>query len=141
MTTETELAEKLNRIQALFAGAASEGERAAASAAKERVEARLQTLRKDATKEVSFSLNNPWSQRLLIALLRRHGFEPFRRPRQRHSTIMAVLPERFCDEVLWPEFTRLDDTLQQYLDEVAQSVICKAFHGDAAAPVAQARTG
>lgn len=54
---------------------------------------------------------------------------------------MATLPERFCDEVLWPEFKRLDDTLQEYLDEVAQSVICKAFHGAAAAPVAQARTG
>ncbi|MCO5169729.1 MAG: hypothetical protein M9894_25605 [Planctomycetes bacterium] len=129
---EAELTEKLQRIQALFAGATSDGERAAAGAARERVEARLAALREQQPTEVAFRLTNPWSQRLLVALLRRHGFQPFRRPRQRHTTIMARMPKQYCDEVLWPEFVRLDETLVQYLDEVAARVICKAVHSDPA---------
>lgn len=129
---EQELAERLERIQALFAGATTEGERAAAAAAKERVEERLAALRQCALKEYRFSLNNPWSRRLLMALLRKHGYQPFRRPGQRRTTVMARVPQAFLDEVLWPEFCRLDETLQQYFEEVASRVIAKAIHADQA---------
>ncbi len=126
---EAELAEKLKRIQALFTGATTEGERAAAAAAKERVEGRLEELRAEAPEEFSFSLTNPWSRRLLVALLRRHGIEPFRRPGQRRTTVRARASKRRVDQI-WQEFVRLDETLVEYLDEVASRVICDAVHAD-----------
>lgn len=129
---ETELAERLRKIQALFAGATTEGERAAAGVAQERVAARLEALRKEAAEEFQFSLSNPWSRRLLIALLRRHQIKPYRHHRQRHTTIMARMSRRFCDEVLWPEFSRLDETLRGYLEEVATRVIGQVVHADQA---------
>jgi hypothetical protein len=126
---EAELAEKLKRIQALFAGAATEGERAAALAAKERVESRLESLRAEAPEEFSFSLTNPWSRRLLVALLRRHGIEPFRRPGQRRTTVRARGTERRINQI-WREFRRLDETLVEYLEEVASRVIRDVVHTD-----------
>lgn len=44
MTTEAELKEKLRKIEALFAGAATGGERDAAQAARERIQAKLRHL-------------------------------------------------------------------------------------------------
>lgn len=130
--TEQELAERLERIQALFAGATTEGERAAAAAARERVEERLKALRQCALVETRFTLNNPWSRRLLVALLRKHGYQPYRRRGQRYTTVMARVPDGFVNEALWPEFLRLDETLQQYFEEVATRVIAKAIHADQA---------
>ena len=130
--TEAELAERLHRIQALFAGAATEGERAAAAAAKERVEARLNALKQEARKEYRFALDNPWSRRLLMALLQRHGIQPYRHRGQRRTTIMARMSESFLNEVFGPEFTQLNDTLAEYLDEVASRVIAKVVHANQA---------
>lgn len=131
---ESELAERLQRIQALFEGAATEGERAAAAAAEERVAARLEALRQEAEVEYRFSLNNPWSRRLLMAVLRRHRLEPFRRHGQRRTTIMARMTRRYFNQVIGPEFTRLDETLQQYLEEVASRVIAQVIHANQAEP-------
>jgi hypothetical protein len=129
---ESELAERLRKIQSLFAGATTEGERTAAGAAQERVAARLEAFRQEAAEEFQFSLGNPWSRRLLIALLRRHQIRPYRHHRQRHTTIMARMSKRFCDEVLWPEFSRLDETLKGYLEEVATRVISQVVHANQA---------
>ncbi len=127
---ERELAEKLRRIQALFAGATTEGERAAAAAAKDRVAARLRETQAERVEEFQFKLNNGWSCRLLVALMRRHGVEPYRRRGQRHTTVMAKTTQRHSDEI-WREFAQLDDVLQQYFDEVAARVIAQAVHADA----------
>ena len=131
---ESELADRLRRIQAVFEGAATEGERAAAAAAEGRVAARLEALRQEAEVEYRFSLNNPWSRRLLMAVLRRHGLEPFRRHGQRRTTIMARMTRRYFDRVIGPEFTRLDETLQQYLEDVASRVTAQVIHANQAEP-------
>src|SRR5437762_10551706 len=84
MSTEARLREKLRKIEALFAGASTAGERLAAEAALERVRARLAELeRRDAAIEMQFSLPDPWSRRLFLALCRRYGLEPYRLRRQR----------------------------------------------------------
>lgn len=137
---EQELIEKLRRIQALVDGAATDGERAAAESAKARVEERLAACaREDPPREYSFSLENAWSRRLFVALLRRYGLRPYRYPRQRRTTVMARVSKRFCDEVLWPEFCGLDKTLRAYLDEVAERVIAEAVHADGSDVEAAAR--
>lgn len=129
---ERQLLEKLALIEALHSGAATAGERDAAAAARDRIRNRLRQLQsEDAPVEYSFKLPDHWSQRLLVALLRRYQIRPYRYPRQRRTTIMARVPKRFVDEVLWPEFQELNRVLRQYLADVTERVIATALEPDA----------
>jgi hypothetical protein len=104
MTTDTRLRDKLHKIEALFAGAATAGERAAAGAAAERIRARLrQTEGAEQAIEMKFSLSDSWSRQLFIALARRYGLQPFRYRRQRRTTMVRG-PKSFLEQFLWPEF-------------------------------------
>lgn len=131
MADEAQLRERLRKIEALFAGAATAGERIAAEAALERVRARLAEIgRKDAAIEMQFSLPDPWSRRLFLALCRRYGLEPYRLHRQRLTTVMLKAPRGFVEQVLWPEFQELNKALVQYLNEVTMRIIRDAVHRD-----------
>ncbi len=141
MSGEAALREKLRKIEALFAGAGSIGERTAAEAALERVRARLAELeRRDTPTEMQFSLPDQWSRRLFLALCRRYGLKPYRLYRQRLTTVMLRVPKAFVDQVLWPEFQELNKALTQYLNEVTIRVIREEVHRDTseAAEVTQA---
>ncbi len=131
MVTQAQLRDKLRKIEALFAGAGTAGERLAAEAARERVRAKLVDLeRREPATEIQFSLPDPWSRQLFIALCRRYGLNPYRYPRQRRTTIMVRAPGRFIDEVLWREFTELNTDLQAYLNEVTLKVIREEVYAD-----------
>jgi hypothetical protein len=131
MTGEAQLREKLRKIEALFAGAGTVGERIAAEAALERVRARLAELeRRDQPIEMQFSLPDQWSRRLFLALCRRYGLRPYRLYRQRVTTVMLRVPKGFVDQVLWPEFQELDAALMQYLNEVTTRIIRDEVHRD-----------
>ena len=96
MDEKSRLIEKLHRIEALFAGAATSGERTAAANALELMRARLHLLQKqDPPLEFKFTLTDMWSRRLFVALLRRYGIEPFRYPKQWHTTVMTFLSKTF----------------------------------------------
>ena len=132
MSSESQLRDKLRKIEALFAGAGTSGERLAAEAALERVRARLTELRQqDPPAELQTSLSDQWSRRLFLALCRRYGLEPYRYHRQRRTTLMVRAPRRFFDQVLWPEFSELDRALQAYLHEVTLRVIREDVYADA----------
>ena len=131
MSTESELREKLRKIEALFAGAGTAGEKLAAEAAVARVRARLEEIRRrDPAAEVQFSIQDLWSRRLFLALCRRYGLKPYRLYRQRHSTAMLRAPRKFLDEVLWPEFQELQQILLAYLDEITSRVIREEIFAD-----------
>src|SRR5271170_2219388 len=84
MSTESQLREKLRKIEALFAGAGTTGERLAAEAALERVRARLTELgHKDSPVEMQFSMPDQWSRHLFLELCRRYGLSPYRLHRHR----------------------------------------------------------
>ena len=90
MLIEDQLRERLKKVEALYFGATTAGERDAAEAAAERLKAKLEeACRRDPSIEMKFSLPDQWSVRLFIALCRRYGIRPFRYPRQRSTTIMA----------------------------------------------------
>jgi hypothetical protein len=134
MTTvdEQTLIEKLRRIEALFAGAMTLGERDAAAEARERIQQRLAaTEHTDPPREYRFSLPDPWTRKLFIALLRRYGIRPFRYKRQRathrHGSGSRVVRRRHP----LPEFQELADTLTQYLADVTDRVIREGIDGDA----------
>ena len=121
---ETEVREKLRKIEALFARAGTRGERAAAAAAADRIRAKLDQAR-DAQPpiEMRFSLTDPWSRQLFVALSRRYGLRPFRYRGQRRTSIMLKVPEGFIDEVLWPEFQQLNQVLVDYFSEFTNRII------------------
>ena len=103
MSEEAVLREKLRKIEALFAGAGTIGERTAAEAALGRVHARLAELQgRDRTVEMQFSLRDQWSRRLFLALCRRYGLKPYRLYRQRLTTVMLRVPQAFVDQVRIP---------------------------------------
>lgn len=131
-TDHQRLIEKLKRIEALFADrAATDGEKAAAGEARERIRQRLATFAEaDPPVEYTFALRNPWSHKLFVALLRRYHLRPYRYARQRYTTVMARIPARFVRETLWPEFVELDRTLQSYLTEETNRVIAESINRD-----------
>jgi len=132
MTEEQRLIEKLQRIEALHAGAATPGEREAAAAARERIRARLgEQAQLDPPVEFAFRLRDRWSHKLLIALLRRYQIRPYRYPGQRYTTLNAKVPRRFMNETLWPEFNELNRTLGTFLEEVTDRVIAHGIDADA----------
>jgi hypothetical protein len=131
MSHEALLREKLRKLEALFAGAGTPGEKNAAEAGLERIRARLAELEgSDPPIEMQFSLSDLWTRRLFLALCRRYGLKPYRLPRQRATTVMLRVPKKFLDQVLWPEFKELSAALTRYLDEVTTRVIREEVHRD-----------
>ena len=131
MTPEHLLREKLRKIEALFAGAATAGEKAAAGAAAERIRERLgQTAGREESIEMRFSIPDVWSRQLFTALCRRYGLRPFRHRRMRRQTIMIRAPKSFVEQVLWPEFQQLNAALLAYLSEITEKVIREEVHGE-----------
>ena len=131
MGPESHLREKLRKIEALFAGAGTLGDRDAAEAALARVRAKLAELGKEAPPiELQFSIPDRWSRHLFLALCRRYDLRPYRYPRQRQTSIMVRAPRRFFDDVLLREFSDLELALQIYLREVTLKVIREEVFGD-----------
>jgi hypothetical protein len=132
MTSESELRDKLRKIEALFAGAGTAGEKAAAGAAAERIKSRLKNAEKsEKSIETKFSIPDRWSRQLFSALCRRYGLKPFRYRRQHHQTIMVKAPTSFVEGVLWPEFKELDAALVAYLTDITDRLIREEVHKEA----------
>src|SRR5262247_3350830 len=132
MVDEAHLRGKLRKIEALFAGAATLGERRAAGAAAERIRQQLAAAASAEPEiEMRFSIPNPWSRRLFIALCRRYGLKPFRYARMKSGTVVAKAPRTFFDRTLWPQFAQIDTALTAYLDDITDKVIREEVHGEA----------
>jgi tRNA nucleotidyltransferase (CCA-adding enzyme) len=131
MSSETDLREKLRKIEALFAGATFAGEKGAAGAAAERIRAQLEQagMREQAI-ETQFSLTDPWSRRLFVAMCRRYGLQVYRYPRMKRQTLILRAPKSFVDRVLWPEFQQINTALSEYLAEATDRVIREEVFGD-----------
>src|SRR5882724_13382298 len=124
MAGESTLREKLRKIETLFAGAATAGEKAAAGAAADRIRSRLgKAAGSEAAEEIRFSVPDSWSRQLFIALCRRYGISPFRYRRMHRQTVIVKAPRSFVEQVLWPEFGELSGALTAYLADITQRLI------------------
>ena len=133
MDNEALLREKLRKIEALFAGAGTEGERLAAGAALQRLRQRLaQAQQQEKTLELKFTFPDSWARRLFVALCRRYDLTPFRYKRQRYTTVMLRAPRGFVDTILWPEFSALHQALSTYLNDATERIIRDEVYGDTA---------
>lgn len=128
---EGALQEKLRKIEALHAGTTSEGEREATRLAAERIRARLAEVRgREPDVVLVYTLPDPWTRKLFLALCRRYGLKPYRTYRQRYSTVQVMAPESFQHKTLWPEFRALAEELEKHLAEITDRVVRAAIHGD-----------
>jgi hypothetical protein len=128
---EQDLLDKLRKIERLYAGATTPGEKEAAADAIARIKRRIgEAAKVDRPVEYKFTLVDGWSRKLFIALLRRYSLKPYRRARQRRNTVLVKVPRSFVETTLWPEFLELSHVLQSYLDEVTERVIASAIHAD-----------
>lgn len=131
MLIEDQLRERLKKVEALYFGASTAGERDAAGAAADRLKAKLDEIgRRDPPIEMKFSLPDQWSVRLFIALCRRYGVRPYRYPRQRSTTIMVKAPRQLLDTVIWRQFRELHADLWAYLEQTTERLIQEAVHAD-----------
>lgn len=126
---ERRLIERLEKILALYDSADTTGERAAAAAALGRIEAKMATSRAVAEEpeEFQFTITDYWNRRLFCALLAKHGLKPYRRPRQRRTTIMVRGKPSIIEGIITPEFEQLSATLAAHLDVVATRIIGQAL--------------
>jgi hypothetical protein len=135
MSPEDALREKLRKIEALFSGATIDGEKSAAGAAADRIRQRLgQSCEKETSIEMKFSIGDPWSRQLFLALCRRYGIQPYRRPGMHRQTIIIRATKSFVQDTLWPEFEELNAALINYRTEITQRIINEEVHretGDA----------
>jgi len=130
---DQDIRERLAKIEALFARGATAGERAAAGAAMERLQARLQTgvdRSAEPEVEIQYSLPDVWSVRLFVALCRKHGVRPYRYPRQRRTTIMVRARKSAFDATIGAEFQTLQGALSLYFEEIVDDLITNAMRSD-----------
>jgi hypothetical protein len=128
---ENDLLEKLRKIERLYAGASTAGEKEAAAEAMNRIRKRLGEIAKvDKPIEFKFTLIDGWAKKLFLALLRRYELKPYRYSRQRRNTVLVRVPRSFVNETLWPEFLELSAVLKTYLEDVTNRVIADVIHED-----------
>ena len=131
MDDRQKLFETLRKIEALHAGAATPGERDAAASARERIRARLKSLaQQERSEEFRFTMDNPWSRKIFIALLRRYGIDPYRYSRQRRNTVMARVPRSFVEQTLMPEFEEMNRALVAHLERITDEIISEEISRD-----------
>jgi hypothetical protein len=129
VTPEDAIRDKLRKIEALYAGATTPGEKAAAGAAAERIRRQFETASKtEPAQELKFSIPDPWSRQLFIALCRRYGLKPFRYRRMHRQTVLVSAPASFVRGVLWPEFEEQSDALTRHLLEITAKIIREEVH-------------
>ncbi len=116
-----DIADKIRKIEALIAGAKSDGERQAAEFAKQRLENKIlaQPL------EYTVRLDSRWKKRLFLAICGKHGLQTYRYARQKYTTTMVRVSKFFMDSVLWPEFNRHASILDKLTSEILDDLISK----------------
>ncbi len=130
MERQDEIRAKLAKLEELFAKGATEGERAAAGAALDRLNARLERSLKEDEVELQYSMPDAWAVRIFIALCRKHGVQPYRYARQRRTTVMVkVRPTEFERSVM-AEFKVLHAELVAYFKATVDHLIADAMKSD-----------
>src|SRR3546814_17604730 len=114
MISEDQLREKLRKIEALYAGAKTDGEKSAAGAAAERIRVKFENASKqERAAEFKFSITETWSRPLFIALCRRYGIKPFRYTRMQRQTVIIRAPASFAQLTLMPKFAERKKVLME----------------------------
>jgi len=127
--TREEILAKMRKVEALFQSTNHKGEADAALDALGRLSKQLTNLPEEEV-EFQISLPDPWKRQVFCALARKMGLKPFRRYRQKYSTVMIKCGGKVMNEILWPQFEQLSQLLSTYLKEATEDIIASAIHSD-----------
>lgn len=116
-----DIADKIRKIEALIAGAKSNGERQAAEFAKQRLQEKIIAQ----PVEYTVRLHSRWEKKLFVAVCKKHGFQTYRYARQKYTTAMIRIAEPFMNSVLWPEYKKYADILHKLTEEISNDLIAK----------------
>lgn len=130
MGQQDDIRKKLEKLEALFARGATAGERAAAGAALERLNSRLDTDLQEEELEFQYSLPDAWAVKIFVALCRKHGVHPYRNPRQRRTTVMVKVRRSVFERTVLAEFNTLHSELVAYFKDTVDHLIADAMKSD-----------
>jgi len=116
-----DIADKIRKIEALIAGAKSDGERQAAEFAKQRLQEKItpQPI------EYTVRLHSRWEKKLFVAICKKHGLQTYRYARQKYTTAMIRIAEPFMNSVLLLEYKKYADILHKLTEEISNDLIAK----------------
>ena len=123
------LLEKIKKIEALIQGAKTQGEKSAAILARDRINKRLIEEEKTQVKEYALYTQDSWHKKLLLAICRKYGVSPYRYKRQKYTTVMVRMNEKFLNNVLWKEYLEYSELLEKLVEEITDDIIGK-IHKD-----------
>jgi hypothetical protein len=115
------IADKILKIEALIAGAKSDGERQAAEFAKQRLQGKIT----EQPIEYAVRLHSHWEKKLFVAICSKHGLRTYRYLRQKYTTAMVRVAKPFMDSVLWPEYNKYASMLHKLTEEISTDLISK----------------
>ncbi len=129
MSASGDIRQKLAKLEALFARGATAGERAAAGAARDRLQAKLASVPADEPEtELQYTFPDIWSVRIFVALCRKHGVKPYRYPRR--TTVMVRVRQAEFERLVAEEFRMLHRELTSYFNETVEHLIADAMKSD-----------
>jgi hypothetical protein len=116
-----DIADKIRKIEALIAGAKSDGERQAGEFAKQRLQEKI------AVQPIEYTvrLHSRWEKKLFVAICSKYGLRTYRYMRQKHTTAMVRVAKPFMDSVLWPEYNKYASILRKLTEEILTDLISK----------------
>jgi hypothetical protein len=116
-----DLADKIRKVEALLARAATEGERQAAFLARQRLLQKVDQL------PVEYTVTNGshWKKRLFVAICAKHNLHTYRYKGQKHTTTMVRVTKGFMDLVLWPEFKQYAEAFDELAQDILHDLITK----------------
>lgn len=120
-----EYSEKLKKIEALFEGAKTPGEREAAELAKRRILDRFHEELSSSAIEYTVRLSDRWHKRLFVSLCNKYELRTYRYKNQKYTTTMIKASQSFMDEILWPEFKKYSASLEEFISTVTDDLISK----------------
>lgn len=133
MANGANIEDRLRKLEALFARGATPGERAAAGAALDRFQSRLDLGASESHEPeigLQFSMHDVWALRLFIAICRKHRVKPYRYLRQRRTTVVVRVQQSVFDQTVNAEFQALHHELGSYFQEIVDHLISDAMHSD-----------
>lgn len=82
---------------------------------------------------VEYRLYTPdtWHKKLLLAICRKYGLQPYRYHRQKYTTVMVKVEEDFLNNIIWKEYEKYSIHLEKLIDDITGDLINKIHtHSD-----------
>jgi len=125
-----DLYDKIKKIEALLASTQFEGEKQAALSALARIAANHGEVKPVNpalinAKEFTMYTSSNWNKRLLLAVCRKHGLNPFRYHRQKYTTVVVRANQDYFNQVVWKEYLAYTKHLDLLIDDITNELIDK----------------